>query len=127
MNRVDQRMRGGVISTDLGLYQIISLNISLSYFDMLLISGSSWRRNRRHCRTFAANARRKCVRNGVRCCRVGYGYMRGHGRVWVRIMIFAIWAFECAKMVCNQTCVNSSGILEGSRYRGVLQEPVFHS
>jgi hypothetical protein len=120
-------MRGGVISTDLGLYQIISVNISLSCFDMLLISSSSWRRNRRHCRTFAANAWRKCVRNGLRWWRVVYACVRGHRRVWIRIVISAIWAFECAKMVCNEMCVDSSGILEGSRYRGVLQEPVFDS
>src|SRR6266567_1122519 len=120
-------MRGGVISTDLGLYQIISVNISLSRFDMLLISGCSWRRSRRHCRTFTANALRKCVRNGVRCWRVVYVCMRGYGRVWIRIVISGIWAFECAKMVCNEMCVDSSSILEGSRYRGVLQEPVFDS
>jgi len=42
-------------------------------------------------------------------------------------VISGIWAFECAKMVCNEMCVDSSSILEGSRYRGVLQEPVFDS
>jgi hypothetical protein len=119
-------MRGRVISTNLRLYQIISVNISFSCIDMLLISGSRWRRNRRHW-TFAADARRKCVRNGVRCWRAMYVCMRGHGRVWIRMMISTIWAFGCAKMVCNEMCVDSSGILEGSRYRGVLQEPVFDS
>jgi len=43
------------------------------------------------------------------------------------MMISAIWAFGCAKMLCNEMCVDSSGILKGSRYRGVLQEPVFDS
>jgi hypothetical protein len=120
-------MRGGVVSTDLGLYQILLIDISLSCFDMLLISDSSWTRNQRYCRIFPASARRKCAKNGVLCWRVVCVCMRGHGRVWIRKMIFAICAFECAELVYNEMCVDSNGVLEGSRYRGVLQEPVFDS
>jgi hypothetical protein len=42
-------------------------------------------------------------------------------------MIFAIWALQCAKLVRNEVCIDSSGILDGSWYRGVLQEPIFDS
>lgn len=42
-------------------------------------------------------------------------------------MIFAIWAFQRAKVVRNEVCVDSSSILDGSWYRGVLQEPIFDS
>jgi len=42
-------------------------------------------------------------------------------------MIFAGWAFASAKTVRNEMRIDSSGVLEGSRYRRMLQEPIFDS
>jgi hypothetical protein len=49
--------------------------------------------------------------------------MIGNGVIWV--MIFAILAFACAKMMRNEVRIDCSSILESTRYRGVLQESIF--
>jgi len=60
------------------------------------------------------HARGGCAYDWVlRCWSVVGMFVVGSRQVWKTI--FAVWAFVRAKMVRNEMCIDSSGILGGSR------------
>jgi hypothetical protein len=47
----------------------------------------------------------------------------GNGYIWITVS--AVCAFTGTEMVSYEMRVDSSSVLEGARYGGVLQEPIF--